>query len=98
MNALRFFASVTMALMLCVERPVAGSDSFFDGVLELANLDGTNGFLLHGIDANDSSGDSVSGAGDVNGDGIDNLLRRGGVPRPLRRPGVVRQPIHNWHP
>ena len=38
------------------------------------SLDGTNGFRLDGIDAYDYSGQSVSGAGDVNGDGFDDLI------------------------
>jgi hypothetical protein len=42
--------------------------------LELATLDGTNGFRLAGIDANDISGYSVSAAGDVNGDGFADLI------------------------
>jgi len=37
-------------------------------------LDGTNGVLLAGSKATDRSGFSVSGAGDVNGDGLDDLL------------------------
>ena len=45
-----------------------------DGVLDLSDLDGTNGFILNGIDAGDSSGHSVSSAGDVNGDGYDDLI------------------------
>ena len=45
-----------------------------DGVLALSALDGTNGFILTGIDANDQSGISVSSAGDVNGDGYDDLI------------------------
>ena len=36
--------------------------------------DGNNGFVLNGANANDQSGDSVSGAGDVNGDGFDDLI------------------------
>ena len=45
-----------------------------DGVLDLSDLDGTNGFILTGIDAGDQSGWSVSSAGDVNGDGYDDLI------------------------
>ena len=45
-----------------------------DGVLDLSNLDSTNGFILTGIDADDRSGFSVSSAGDVNGDGYDDLI------------------------
>ena len=42
--------------------------------LDLATLDGTNGFRLIGIDADDFSGRSVSSAGDVNGDGFADLI------------------------
>jgi hypothetical protein len=42
--------------------------------LDLAALNGNNGFTLFGVDASDSSGSSLSGAGDVNGDGFDDLL------------------------
>ena len=44
------------------------------GALGLASLNGSNGFVLRGIDPGDFSGVSVSGAGDVNGDGYDDLL------------------------
>jgi hypothetical protein len=42
--------------------------------IDLTTLDGTNGFTLIGVDANDSSGFSVSSAGDVNGDGFDDVI------------------------
>ena len=42
--------------------------------LDLATLDGTNGFRLIGIDGGDVSGNSVSSAGDVNGDGFADLI------------------------
>ena len=42
--------------------------------LSLSNLDGTNGFRLNGVAAGDRSGRAVSSAGDVNGDGIADLL------------------------
>ena len=45
-----------------------------NGSLELSALDGTNGFVINGIDDSDFSGSSVSNAGDVNGDGIDDLI------------------------
>ena len=38
------------------------------------SLDGSNGFVINGIDAGDYSGDSVSSAGDINGDGFDDLI------------------------
>ena len=53
---------------------VFGRASGFGSVLELSALDGSNGFLLAGIDSNDGAGISVSGAGDVNGDGFADLI------------------------
>ena len=53
---------------------VFGASGGFSASLELSALDGSNGFLLSGIDANDFSGISVSFAGDVNGDGFDDLI------------------------
>ena len=43
--------------------------------VELSNIAaGTGGFVINGIDADDYSSRSVSGAGDVNGDGLDDLI------------------------
>ena len=42
--------------------------------LNLVDLDGTNGFRLDGVSAYGYSGRSVSIAGDVNGDGFDDLI------------------------
>ena len=53
---------------------VFGSSSGFGASLDLSSLDGSNGFVITGIDGNDLSGWSVSGAGDVNGDGFDDLI------------------------
>ena len=53
---------------------IFGSSNGFDANINLAELDGTNGFVLKGIDDNDDSGSSVSGAGDINGDGLDDLI------------------------
>ena len=44
-----------------------------DGVIELAQLNGAHGFVINGIAAGDLSG-TVNIAGDVNNDGIDDLL------------------------
>ena len=59
-----------------------------DGVLDLSALDGSNGFSLNGIDEADESGESVSSAGDVNGDGYDDLII--GANGPLRIGGLIR--------
>ncbi|MHC5833628.1 MAG: integrin alpha, partial [Nostoc sp.] len=40
----------------------------------LSDFNGTNGFVINGIAADDSSGWSVSNAGDINNDGIDDLI------------------------
>jgi hypothetical protein len=42
--------------------------------LSLDDLDGTNGFIVEGADAYSYSGHSVAVAGDVNGDGFDDLI------------------------
>ena len=44
------------------------------GTLNLSDLNGTNGFLINGIAAGDALGLSVSNAGDINNDGIDDLI------------------------
>jgi len=44
-------------------------------IVELADIEaGTGGFVINGVSMGDSSGRSVSGAGDVNGDGFDDLI------------------------
>jgi Ca2+-binding RTX toxin-like protein len=53
---------------------VFGSTSGFSASLNLSDLNGANGFVINGVDAGDYSGQSVSAAGDINGDGIDDLL------------------------
>ena len=44
------------------------------GTLELSSLDGSDGFVINGIDEYDFSGYSVSGAGDISGDGVADLI------------------------
>jgi Ca2+-binding RTX toxin-like protein len=53
---------------------VFGKASGFGANLNLSALNGTNGFRISGVAAGDWSGYSVSSAGDVNGDGFDDLL------------------------
>jgi hypothetical protein len=42
--------------------------------VDISTLNGTNGFKISGIDAGDYAGVSVSGAGDVNGDGYADVI------------------------
>jgi len=58
--------------LICVATSAAGAE--FPRQFELSALDGGNGFTLHGIDAWDNLGSSVAGAGDINGDGIDDVV------------------------
>ena len=53
---------------------VFGKASGFSATLDLGALDGTTGFRLDGAAAGDASGYSVASAGDVNGDGYDDLI------------------------
>ncbi len=50
------------------------SDAAFPATFNLSTLDGSNGFRLDGEAMNDISGYAVSAAGDINGDGHDDLL------------------------
>ena len=56
---------------------IFGRSSFADvgaAGLDLSTLDGVNGFKLTGESSNDLAGKAVSGAGDVNGDGFDDVI------------------------
>ena len=53
---------------------VFGKDSSFNDPIDLSSLDGNNGFRLDGVAAGDQLGISVNSAGDVNGDGFDDLI------------------------
>jgi hypothetical protein len=53
---------------------VFGSTAPWNSSISLSSLNGTNGFVLNGENANDHNGYSVSGAGDINGDGIADLV------------------------
>ena len=46
----------------------------YTGTVDLATLPAAQGFRIFGADAGDASGCSVSSAGDVNGDGFDDLI------------------------
>ncbi|GAB0056714.1 hypothetical protein SIID45300_01025 [Candidatus Magnetaquicoccaceae bacterium FCR-1] len=60
-------------------------------VLDLSDLDGTDGFRLEGVDVNDRAGMAVQVAGDLNGDGFDDLI----IGASLAEPGVSGSP--NWN-
>ena len=45
-----------------------------NGNFDLNQLDGSNGFIIEGLDAYDRLGWSISSAGDVNGDGIEDIV------------------------
>ena len=51
------------------------------GSLELSSLNGTNGFVLNGEKAGDEAA-SVASAGDINGDGIADLVVGAGRCKP----------------
>ncbi len=53
---------------------VFGKAAGFDAAMDLSSLDGDNGFRLDGVAADDYSGGSVSSAGDINGDGFDDVI------------------------
>lgn len=53
---------------------VFGSDEPWSSAIDLSLLDGSNGFAINGVNANDEAGASVSAAGDLNADGIGDLI------------------------
>jgi len=53
---------------------VFGKAGGFAAVLDIATLDGTNGFKISGVAAGAGFGRSVSSAGDVNNDGFDDIV------------------------
>ena len=54
---------------------VFGQAGGFGAAVDLVNVAaGIGGFVIHGADADDQSGASVSSAGDINGDGFDDLI------------------------
>jgi hypothetical protein len=53
---------------------VFGRTGTVNPILALSSLDGTNGFRLTGVTNGDRAGQSVHAAGDVNGDGYDDII------------------------
>ncbi len=53
---------------------IFGSSSGFPTPFDLSSLDGTNGFVVEGVAYNERRGSTIAGPGDINGDGIDDLI------------------------
>jgi hypothetical protein len=51
-----------------------GSNAPFAAAIDLAVLDGSNGFRVDGLESGDEAATSVSSAGDINDDGVDDFL------------------------
>ena len=53
---------------------VFGRDQGFPSTVDIAALDGSNGFAVNGVDKHDRAGVQVAAAGDLNADGVDDLV------------------------
>ena len=53
---------------------VFGKAERFDASIDVSSLDGTSGFSIGRLSPNEQSGCSVASAGDVNGDGLDDII------------------------
>jgi len=65
---------ITLAIALGLSLANTQVEAGFPAVVQLSSLDGGSGFRLDGVAADDGSGRSVSAAGDVNGDGIGDVI------------------------
>jgi hypothetical protein len=53
---------------------VFGTNQGFPANFDLSTLNGTNGFIIEGFETESFSGGAVSSAGDINGDGLKDLI------------------------
>ncbi len=53
---------------------IFGATGITTSSINIGTLDGSNGFVVRGIDASDKIGIAVSSAGDINNDGINDIL------------------------
>ena len=60
------------SVLLSSPRPLARTSC--EAVIDPYALDGTDGFVINALQAGDQLGRSVSNAGDINGDGIDDVI------------------------
>ncbi len=61
---------------------IFGHEGAWSGTFDLSDLDGTNGVAIKGAVADEHSGISVSSAGDIDGDGYDDLIIGAGYADP----------------
>ena len=75
---------------------IYGRPDGFAPVMTLRMLNGINGFRIDGVDIADQSGWAVSAAGDLNGDGVDDLMigAPGATPRAFGQAGDIGQNDH----
>lgn len=67
-------ASANSAGAVYVIFGATGIGSGTQGLIDVSGLNGTDGFKISGVNSNDLLSTSIAGRGDVNGDGIDDLL------------------------
>ena len=74
MNKNRMRTREILVLMFAALLVSSVDAQYFDTILEVSELNGSNGFALIGESAGDDSGAAVSGIGDINDDGIADLI------------------------
>ncbi|VAW47387.1 hypothetical protein MNBD_GAMMA02-1590 [hydrothermal vent metagenome] len=74
-NKHRRFQRKQLILMMAASLGLTqAAQAQFSNPLQLSDINGANGFVIHGETEDDQYGYSVSSAGDINGDVIDDLL------------------------